>query len=106
MYFWDNVLFWDNIEIRNIYSSSTRPESKIIEKYIWPNWLFKKDQIKETNLNLFINDLKGLWVKNIILLKEADFKNYENILLELKKNNFINIEKNNDMITLYKIVFD
>lgn len=87
-YFWDNVLFWDNIEIRNIYSSSTRVESKIIEKYIWPNWLFRTAILKQEDLKNFINDLKWLGIKNIILLKEADYKNYENIFFRTTKEKF------------------
>lgn len=102
-YFWDNILFWDNIEIWDVYSSSNRKETKIIEKYIWPNWLFKKEILKKEELENFINDLKWIWIKNIIFLKEADYKNYEIIFIELLKNNFIKIEKENKMIILYKI---
>ena len=103
VFFWKQVLLWDNIEIRNIYSQSTRPESKIIEKYIWLNWLFKKEILRQEDLKSFINDLTWLGIKNIILLKEADYKNYGNIFLELQKKSFIKIEKENDIITLYTI---
>jgi len=102
MYFWDNVLFWDNLEIRNIYSSSSRPESKIIEKYIGPSGVFKWDY--NNHMIHFINDLKWLWINRIILLKEADYKLYDEILLKLEKNKLIELEKSNSMVKLFKII--
>lgn len=102
-YFWDNILFWDNIEIRDIYSSSNRPESKIIEKYIGPSWIFNSNYDNNDMIN-FINDLNWLWINRIILLKEVDYKLYEEFLLKLEKNKLIELEKSNSMINLFKII--
>jgi len=102
-YFWDDILFWDNIEIRDIYSSSNRPESKIIEKYIWPSWIFKWEYTK-LNMSNFIYDLNWLWIKRIILLKEVDYKLYDDILQKLQENKFIELEKSNSMIKLFKVI--
>jgi len=104
-YFWNNILYGDNIEIWNIYTQSTRPESKIIEKYIWPSWLFRKNKISDTELENFIKDLKWLWIKYIILLKEADWKYYKLILNILEKKWYIVLAKENKMVFLYKIIY-
>ncbi len=103
-YFWDNLLFWDNLEIDNIYTSSTRRESKIIEGYIWPNWLFKWDY-SDKNVKNFINDLDWLWISYIILLKEADFDIYREFLDKIVKKWYLKIEKENKMIKLYKVIY-
>ena len=92
------------MEIWKIYSQSTRIESKIIEKYIWPWWNFRKD-ISEKDIKKFIQDLKWLWIKNIILLKEADYKFYEKILEKAKKLWYMKLVKDNNMIKLYKIIY-
>jgi len=103
-YFWDNILISDNLEYSWIYTQSTRIESKIIEKYIWPKWVFKNiDNIKKEDLNTFILDLKNLEIKNIILLKEVDFVLYKDFLNLLEEKKYIDIKKENDMIILYKI---
>ncbi len=103
-YFWNDILFWDNLEMRDIYTSSNRIESKIIEKYIWPNWIFRTEKITQENKKDFINDLKWLGVEHIILFKEIDYKLYELFLKELEKKKYIKIEKENKMITLFKII--
>lgn len=52
----------------------------------------------------FIVDIKWLWIMYIILLHEADYKYYEQFLEKLKSKNFIKIEKQNKIITLFKII--
>ena len=103
-YFWEHILYGDNVEIWNIYSQSTRPESKIIEKYVWPGWLFKDvEKIKNDELKNFITDIKWLWIQNILFLKEADYKWYKEFLDKLEEQSLINITQENDMIILYKV---
>lgn len=102
-YFWEDILFWDNIEIRDIYSSSNRPESKIIEKYVWPLWIYKWDY-NNSDMSNFINDLKWLWINRIILLKEVDYRLYDDFLIQLEQNKFIELEKSNSMVKLFKII--
>ena len=103
-YFWDNIMIADNLEYAGIYSQSTRPESKIIEKYIWP-WGYFKDteNIEGKFYEEFITDLQWLWIKNILFLKEADYKWYKEFLDKLEEESLINITKENDMIILYKV---
>ena len=98
------MLFADNLEIRNIYTDSNRLESKIIEKYIWPWWDFRVENISDQKIKEFINDLKWIWVYNILLFKEADYKLYEDFLEQIKEKWYIKIEKENKMIILYKII--
>lgn len=104
-YFWDTILYSDNLEIANIYTQSTRPESKIIEKYIWPWGIFKNnDNITEEQSKYFIKDMQWLWIKYILILKEADYKWYNNFLKQLSVKNYIINEKENKMLILYKII--
>jgi hypothetical protein len=101
-YFWNNLLLADNIEIWKIYSQSIRPESKIIEKYVAPWWLFR-DSISDNEIKQFIQDLKWLWIEYIILLKEVDWKFYEKFLEKAKDFWYLEVVKDNEMIRLYKI---
>lgn len=103
-YFWDNILYGDTTEIWNVYSSSKRIESKIIEKYVSPVGLFKKEDISPQSLDDFIRDLNNIWIQNIILLKEADYKWYEDFLNIMLEKKLIEITKENNMIVLYKII--
>lgn len=103
VFFWKEVLLWDNIEIRNIYSQSIRPESKIIEKYVSPKWKLRKNNFEKKELENFINDLKWLGIENIILLKEADYIWYKSFLDKLERYYMVSIEKEEDIIILYKI---
>ena len=104
-YFWDDVLFWDNLEIWNIYTQSDRLESRIIEKYIAPGWI-----LREKNIDIFsgwipfIRELRGLWIQNIILLKEIDYKFYEWFLEQLVIEGILERSDENSMIVLYKII--
>jgi len=101
-YFWNNLLLADNIEIWNIYSQSIRPESKIVEKYIAP-WGKFRDSITEAEIKDFIKDMKWLWIKYVILLKDADWKFYENFLERAKELWYLKIVKDNEMVRLYKV---
>lgn len=103
LFFWENTLVWDNIEAWKIYSQSNRSESKIIEKYVWPKWLFKSSKVTLEAQKQFILDLKSLKIDYIILLKESDFYNYSYFLDILWKNWLIYREKENNNIRLYKI---
>lgn len=113
-YFWNNILLWDNIEKGILYSESTRPESKIIEKYIWENWIFfkknykyidEKYTFKEKKYINFIKDIKWLWIEYIILLRESDFKKYSNFLEEMLDYNFLELTIENEKIILYKVIY-
>lgn len=103
-YLWENILIWDPVEIWNIYSQSTRLESKIIENYISPNGLFKKtENFTHKNYELFVSDLQKLWIKNIMLLKEADYSWYEEFLDDMIEKWFIEQKLENDMLYVYEI---
>lgn len=105
-YFWNNILYWDTLEYAWIYSQSNRPESKIIEKYIWPSWLFKKAKkdIPLSDIQLFITDVTWLWIKHIIFLHESDFWWYKDFLELWVEKKYLTIEEQNKMLTLYKIL--
>ncbi|PZM86359.1 hypothetical protein DLH72_01140, partial [Candidatus Gracilibacteria bacterium] len=75
-YFGDNLLFGDNIEKGNIYSESTRFESKLIESYFHPKSNFFNGFNIEI-LKKFYKDLKSIGIKNIFLFKEADYLKYK-----------------------------
>ncbi len=101
-YFSPNALIGDTLEIRDIYTQSVRPESKIIEKYIAPTWLLRTENTPEIQTQ-FIQDVTDLGIQYIILLKEADYVWYEEVLSELETQGNITVEKQNDMAILYKI---
>jgi len=102
-YFWENWLLWDPIEIGEIYTQSSRPESAIIEKYIAPWWELRKENINEGVYLDFIHDLQSLWITSIILLKSSDYIWYEKQLDSMTRNNLLDIQQENSMITLYHI---
>jgi len=101
-YLWENILYGDTIEIWNVYSSSTRAESKIIEKYIWPKWVLRTD-ITDKSYNDFLNEIQNIGIQNIVLLKESDYISYQKILEEMKNADLLEIALENDMIQIYKI---
>jgi len=103
-YLGDNILGADNIEIWSLYTASNRSESKIIEKYIGPNWVLKIEEIQSEDVTSFIWEIKKLWIQNIIVLHEVDYDWYQNILEIAKENNLLEIRIQNDMITVYNIV--
>lgn len=96
------VLQWDNMEIWPIYSQSSRPESKIIEKYLWPGWPLTS---KYTNVDIenFIKALKWLWINYILMLKESDWINYDKLLTKFKDLGYIKAVESNDRFVLYII---
>ena len=104
-YFWNSVLFGDNLEIWDIYTQSNRLESKIIESYIAPGWILRWDDRNMFSGWLsFIRELKWLWIQNIILLKETDYLYYEEILEEMILQWRLERVDENSMIVLYKIL--
>jgi hypothetical protein len=67
-FFDKKVIAGDNMEMGNIYTQSSRPESKYIEREI----LWHKDEIKNLGEKLL-----PLNIKYVILAQEADFFNYD-----------------------------
>ncbi len=103
-FFGNNILFGDNIEIGDIYTQSNRPESKIIEKYIAPKWILREKGLDVYDWAIpFVRELKWLWIKNIILLKEQDYLFYEYFLEQLVVEWILERIDENAMIVLYKI---
>lgn len=105
-YFWDNILIADNLEYAWIYTQSTRPESKIIERYVQPWGVFKVNDMSDVRIEEFenfITDLQWLWIQNIIFVKESDYQWYQDFLKMLVKNNLLEIKDENNMITLYSV---
>ncbi len=101
-YLWENILYGDTIEIGSVYSSSTRAESKVIEKYIWPEWLLRSKPDIE-NYEQFLQDLKTIGIQNIVLLKESDYAWYQKILESMRELNLLEIALENSMIHIYTI---
>lgn len=87
-FYWDKVLFGDNIESGNIFTQSIRYESVIIEKYF--NQFFWKYNKLMFNKTTFLSDLKSLWISNIVLYKEADFKKYKDFFDDIWLKSFEN----------------
>lgn len=105
-YFWDNLLYGDNLEIRDIYSTSNRVESKIIEAYIGPTWIFRWIQEEDFRwiFAKFIQDTQALWISQILLLKEVDYIFYEKILRQWVVEWYLKIKYENDMLAIYNII--
>lgn len=97
LFFWENTIVWDNIEIWDIYSQSTRKESIILEKY------FKNITSKDLNKNNFFKDIKSIKIEYIILFKEIDYINYKIFLDKLVESKKIEKIIENKEIILYKI---
>ena len=103
-YFWDQVLFGDNLEIWDIYTQSNRPESKIIENYIRPGGILREKGVDIFDGAIpFVRELRWLWIKNIILLKEQDYEFYEYFLEQLVVQGILERIDENAMMVLYKI---
>ena len=101
-YFWDNILHWDNVEIWDIYSQSVRPESKIIEKYIWPEGKLRSG-LKENILKEFYKDLSWLWIKYTFILLESDYEPYKKVFDSMEKYWLARIKLKNDMLIIYEL---
>lgn len=100
-YFSPHALIGDTLEIRNIYTQSNRAESKIIEKYLSPRGLLRNPDISV--YPDFIQDIQSLGIDYIVLLKEADYSWYQQVLTTMEKESYITLEKENDMTILYKL---
>lgn len=97
------ILQGDNMEIGDIYTQSIRPESRIVEKYIWPNGIWR-DGISDSESSEFIRDMKWLGISEILLLKESDFGKYEEYLLQLEKIKKIETINDNARLRLFRIL--
>ncbi|MFZ2190152.1 MAG: hypothetical protein WAV48_05190 [Candidatus Magasanikiibacteriota bacterium] len=98
------ALVADNIEIGKIYSQSNRFESKIIEKYFSPTgvWYYKND-LEVDEYNIFLDELKKMGVKYIILDKEMDYEWYQNIFLKMLDVNLLKLWWSSDNLLVYEI---
>jgi len=101
-YLWKNILFGDTIEIWSVYSSSTRSESKIVEKYIWPSWVLRNNITDEKYID-FLSEVQNIGIQNIVLLKESDYIWYQKILEEMSTKKLLEKSLENNMITIYRI---
>ncbi len=101
-FFGRGTLYWDTLEIRNIYTQSNRPESKIIEQYTPRLWITSQEFEQETG-EQFITDLRSLGIRNILLLKESDFETYDVITQGLVKNNLLTKIYENNLWSVYSL---
>jgi len=104
-YMGSKMLFGDTIEIGSVYSTSTRQESKVVEKYIWPNWVFRENAQAWEYIN-FIEDIQAIGIQHIILLIESDYEWYQKILNDMLENELLEIALENDMMQIYKIIHE
>lgn len=102
-YFWPWALFGDTIEIRDIYTQSSRPESKIIEKYVPMIWQ-ESTELNEQKSEEFLTDLQDLGIQHIVLLKESDFASYEPLFQSLEKYQKADIIFENDFWIVYELI--
>jgi hypothetical protein len=102
--FFGNVrtLDGDNMEFGKIYTSSSRPESRIVESYVGPGGSFPKG-LDEAEAARFVADLKRLGIRRVLLLKESDFKKYGDWLAEIEKYGNVSIAEDNAKLTLYLV---
>ncbi len=101
-YFWSDILVADNLEMRDIYTQSTRAESKIIEHYIWPQGILR-GEYQEKDLENFLLDMQWLWINYIFLLKTADYTFYEDIMKQLIVLEKIELLEDRSSIWLYRL---
>ncbi|MDD2487620.1 MAG: hypothetical protein PHS92_04605 [Candidatus Gracilibacteria bacterium] len=97
-----SILQGDNMEMGNIYTQTLRPESRIIEKYIGPKGIFK-DSVEDSEMESFIQDLRGLGISEILILKESDYKKYMDIMDIIEKKGKIRAIKDNDRLKLFRV---
>lgn len=97
-----SVLQGDNMEIGGIYTQSVRNESKIIERYFWPQGVFA-NQFDPTQTDAFIRDLRWLGIQAVLLLKESDFPKYQTVLQDMVRLQKIRILQDNAKFTLFII---
>ena len=100
--FFPNILVGDNMEFGSVYTQSTRPISKIIERYIWPWWLWSQKYNKE-NGKLFIKDMQNNGIKYIMLFKELERENNKTYIDKMIEDKLLIKQKENKSILLYKL---
>lgn len=98
------VLMWDNMEMHDVYTQSTRPVSPMIESYIWPqgSWRDESSQTS-TAYQTFIQDMNDIWVQYIVVLKEAEWEPYMQVLVSMQQDNLLDLVTQNNSLMLYKI---
>lgn len=68
-----NVLIGDNMELSDIYTQSSRPASKIIERYVHPSqWLWTIQPPNEADSRTLCTNLNILGIYGILLMKELE----------------------------------
>ena len=97
-----DILVGDNMELKNVYSQSTRYASKIVEKYVWPGWIWEKDYDLSDWKN-FVQDMKNLGVKDILVIKQIGWVENEQYLQNLQKDWLVEKIFSAWDISLYKI---
>lgn len=97
------TLFGDNIEIGSIYSQSIRTESKIIEKYVGPNGIFRRVGVDKDTEEQFLESIKELGVNKILLFKEVDYLWYKKILDQMTFESFLSVYLESENLMVYEI---
>jgi hypothetical protein len=95
-------LVGDNMEMENIYTQSTRPESKIVEKYIWPDGIWKQDYTISSGLQ-FCQDMTSLWLYGLTLFKELAREDHKKILDRLEQDTIVRLQYQNDALLFYTL---
>ena len=102
-----SILAGDNMEMKEIYTQSSRPASKIIETYVWPEWywwLVWSGNIDSQKYSLFIQDALSLGIEDIVLFKEAKRLEYQFHMDEMEELWLLERVLENDMVQIYTIV--
>lgn len=93
------------MEMPWIYTQSSRPESKIIEKYIGPKGEWSWGNVDLTgSLQQFYNDIVPLQIHHILLLKEVDYMKYLPYLEQWEKIGLFQKEQETSSYMYYRIL--
>jgi hypothetical protein len=86
------------MEMEQIYTQSIRPESKVIEQYVWPDGI--RQQLYTSALwKQFVQDLQKMGISYIFVFHELDGHSNNTYLENLARDWFIQKTKHSSEIT-------
>lgn len=101
------ILQWDNIEIGPLYSQSNNSVSNNIIRYLTTMGIVKNNSnisVDDQQPSLFIQYLKTLGVRYIVLLKEVDYSSYQALMMDMLQSQLIQKYEDNWYLVVYQIL--
>lgn len=107
-YFWYqdgqnlSLLIGDNMEMHDVYTQSSRPASKAVEYYIWPDGVWRQEWSSNVAYDIeFVQEMKKRWVSYIVLFREAKWEPYQEKIEDMIDEWLMSTVLDNEMLSVH-----